>query len=214
MADEQNQDTAEDGQEKENHAIEVPATAARSDESLPIEGESRWVMIMRLLAGSTFLAILVIGGVFRFLTGDDSFVQSQQLAMIMGGIVFLLVLEYFVFLLVVIPRQADYGRYVIHENKVDFYPLTALGLGIGPESEPVQMARFMGIATGRIAREKGGGVVYAVYLVHSENKGKTINVRNFPTLEEAEAFAGKLGGMLHLNVVSLARKGAAKKRAL
>lgn len=184
-------------------------------ESLPIEGESKWVTTMRVLAFATLGALIVIGGIFHFLAGNNSFLESQQIGLILGGLVFMLVLEYFIFLRVVIPRQADYGRYVIHQDKVEFYPLTAMGLGIKPRSKAERMSKFLGITTG-IVRNKKGVASFGVYLVHTTDKGKTINIHTFPDLKEAEQFAMKLGKLLQLNVVSGARQQAAKhkKRAV
>jgi len=166
----------------------------------PIEGESRWVYVMRALAFSTLGAVAVIGAVFHFLAGQDSFVETQQIAMILSGIVFLLVFEYFVFLKIVIPGQADYGRYVIYPHKVEFYPLTAMGLGNGTRGETETMGKFMGITTGPVTDRKGR-LSYAVYLVHSTKKGRTIKLANFPETARAEKYAAELGEVMNINVV-------------
>ncbi len=181
--------------------------------TLPIEGESKWVMVMRLLAFGTLTGLLVIAAVFHFLSGDNSFVESQQIGMMLGGLVFLLILEYFVFLFVVIPRQADYGRYEIHRDRVDYYPLTALGLGISSSPRPERLSRFMGITTGRMQGSKKAGTQYAVYLVHGQEKGKNIVIRTFSDPMDAEKFATVLAARLQINVASGLRNQA-KKRAL
>ncbi|MCB9991316.1 MAG: hypothetical protein H6867_08030 [Rhodospirillales bacterium] len=192
----------------------APEKLSRGGIDFPIEGESRWVHVMRALAFGVFASLMTIGAVFHFLGGDDSFVESQQLSMILGGIVFVLLLEYFVFLKIVIPRQADYGRFEIREHKVDFYPLSALGLGIKTHAHPVSMGKFMGITTGRTT-DKKGVTSYNVFLVHKDNKGKTIRVSNFADPVEAENYATKLAAVLRLNMVSgLVKKPPEKRRAL
>lgn len=218
MAEDEQAETEETPEDNQDIVIEQEASSSEegvqlSAEGFPIEGESKWVTILRLMAVATLVTIGVIGAMFHFLTADDSFIESQQLAMMMGGIVFLLVLEYFVFLLVVIPRQADYGRYAIHETKVEFFPLTALGLAIGNKSETVHIERFAGVASSK-STDKKGKLSYAVYLVHSDNKGKTINIKSFPSAEEADNYAQNLGRKLRLNFVSGARKSRPKKRAI
>lgn len=180
--------------------------------NLPLEGESKWVSVMRMLAFATFGCIILIAIVFHFLTADDSFVGNQQLGMMMAGLVFLLVLEYFVFLKIVIPRQANYGRYIVFQDKVEYFPLSALGLSVKAQGEAVAISRFMGITTSRVADRKGR-VSYAVFLIHSADKGKTIKLRSFSEPVQAEAFAVRLGALLRLNVASgIARKARQKGR--
>lgn len=185
-----------------------------SSVALPLEGESKWVPVMRMLAFATLGCIILISIVFQFLAGDDSFVGNQQLGMMMAGLVFLLILEYFVFLKIVIPRQANYGRYIVSQDKVQYFPLTALGLGVRENSVDVAISRFLGVTTSRVADRKGR-VSFAVFLIHSADKGKTIKLRSFNEPEQAEAFAVRLGSLLRLNVASgITRKARQKSRAL
>lgn len=200
------------GQLENSQKAENVQAAAGARVDFPLEGESRWVAVMRVLAIGTLLAILVLGGVYHFLAGDRSFAANQQLLMIFSGIVLLLLIEYFIFLKVVIPRQAAYGRFLLHRDKVEFFPLTALGLGVRKDSVKVQINSFIGITTSRVT-DKKGRVSYAAFLIHGSDKGKSIKVRSFSEPVEAEKFALVLGKAVNLNVASgLVQKK--KRRAL
>ncbi len=203
--DNQDIDKVEDA---ESDVVSAPPLSPSAD-GFPIEGESEWVSVMRGIAFFTMLSVIIMAAVFHFLTDDDGFVEIQQLGMMLGGLVFLLVLAYFFFLIVVIPRQANYGRYIIHENQVVFYPLTTLGLGIRGKGELVDVGKFMGLTTGLVVDKKGKSS-YAVYLVHATDKGKTINIKSFPSTEEAGDYAKQLGNVLRLNVAIGKHKAAEK----
>jgi len=182
-------------------SADLRSQAIRSGASFPIEGESKWVNTMRFLAVGTLLAILATGIIFQFMTEGDSFAEHKQLAIITGGIIFLLFLEYLVFLTVVIPKQADYGRFVIHRDQVEYFPLTKIGLGISSKSYAIKMNRYMGVLTGTLSDRKQK-IRYAVYLVHMDEKGKTVMVQTFNSNEEAELFGASLGNALGLTAIA------------
>lgn len=184
--------------------VEPPPPQSTSGVHFPIEGESKWVLTMRLLAAGTIGAVISIGLVFHFFGGDkSSFVESQQLAFILGGIVLLLVFEYFVFLKIVIPRQADYGRYRIHKEMVEYFPLTSFGLGIKEKPDSVAVKKFTGVAVST-APNKKNKLEYGVYLIH-QKKGRTITVKTFPVMQEAQEYAHNLAASLRLNVGNIPR---------
>lgn len=153
---------------------------------------------MRLLAVGTLVAIAVVGAALHFFT-QDSFVENTQLAFILMGIVFLLILEYLFFLLIVIPRNSNYARYAIHETGVEFYPVTGLGLAAGLRPEEVNIHRFLGITIGPVVDKKD--TTYAVYLIHPD-KGRSINIESFSDPDQARHYAHRLGKALELDVAS------------
>lgn len=167
--------------------------------NFPIEGESRWIGTMRMLALVTLILLVVIGTGLKFLAHDGSFIESQQLMMVSGGIVFLIVIEYFIFLKIVIPRQANYGRYVLENDGVTFFNLSALGLGVSARPQKERIGKFMGVTTGKVKTKKGI-TRYAVFLVHKTDKGKTININDFNSMQEASQFATTLAQDLGLAV--------------
>lgn len=175
-------------------SVEKPATSATSLNSptsrtnFPIEGESKWVFIMRMIAMMTIAILLIIGGGYQLFGSDSSFIESQQILFVCGGIVLILLAEYFVFLKIVIPRQANYGRYVVNQEGVTYYPLSTLGFSCLENPEEELISKFMGITTRKIKSKKNDSR-YAVYLVHKTDKGKTINLTDFSNMQEASQFA-------------------------
>ena len=221
MADE---DQAASKEEKSQVEESADVAAAASDVSkdistkpgvikLPVEGESKWISTMRLLGLGVIFSIIIMACAFKFLTGEDSFIESQQLAMITGGIVLILVFQYFFFLTIVIPRQADYAKYEIFQDRVEYYPLGFLGLAVSTRKKTISMSRFLAVMTGRKA-DKKGTFTYPVYLIHQDNKGKTIIVESFPDLKSAENFAATLGRMIGLKAVSGTHKTVPKRTEL
>ena len=154
---------------------------------------------MRMLALVTLLLLVVIGTGLKFLAHDGSFIEGQQLMMVSGGIVFLIIIEYFIFLKIVIPRQANYGRYVLEYDGVTFFNLSALGLGVSSRPQKERIGKFMGVTTGKVKTKKGI-TRYAVFLVHKTDKGKTININDFNSMQEASQFATTLAQDLGLAV--------------
>lgn len=196
---------ASESNKTEELKAETPATQGNIPKSptsrtnFPIEGESRWIGTMRMLAFVTLAVLLIIGTGLKFLAHEDSFMESQQLMMVCGGIVFLLVCEYFIFLKIVIPRQANYGRYVLEHDGVTFFNLSALGLGVSARPVKERIGKFMGVTTGKVKTKKGI-TRYAVFLVHKSDKGKTININDFNSMQEASQFATTLAQDLGLAV--------------
>jgi hypothetical protein len=92
---------------------------------------------------------------------------------------------------IVVPRLADYGRFRVYPNKVDFYPLGLSGLTVSHASDSEPMDSFSGL-TVRAVPDKG---VYKVMLLH-EQPGRSICVKTYsapqPALAHAEALAQAL----------------------
>lgn len=176
-----------------------PPPSPTSRTNFPIEGESRWLGTMRLLAYVTLAVLLMIGAAFKYLTYEDSFIEGQQLMLVSGGIVFLLLFEYFIFLKIVIPKQANYGKFVLDRDGVTFYNLGALGLSVSSKPQNERIGKFMGVTTGKVKAKKGA-TRYGVYLIHKTDKGKTIKINDFSSMQEASQFATTLAQDLGLAV--------------
>lgn len=176
--------------------MEENETRSSAGIQFPIEGETQWIRVMRIMALGTIGALAAIGAVFQFFEmGSEA--ESSQLSFVMMGLVALLVLEYVLFLKVIIPRTANYGRFRLHENAVEFFPLSGLGMSVREQGDKVRIGKFLGITVRSMTEKKGKA--YNVYLIHPE-KGYTVNVRSFDSPQPAYDFAQELGKTLNLQV--------------
>jgi hypothetical protein len=109
----------------------------------------------------------------------------------MGGLAIFLTLEFFVVRGVIVPRIADYGRFRVYPNKVDYYPLGLSGLTVSEASDSEPMDSFSGL-TVRAVPDKGQ---YKVMLLHAQ-PGRSICLKTYsapqPALAHAEALAQAL----------------------
>lgn len=98
--------------------------------------------------------------------------------------------------------NGDYGRYRINESKVDFYPLSTLGLSVLTRTQSVPIIDFNGIEV-QIMAGKGSETKYMVTLMHPE-RSNMIRVRAFISRSEAEDYARNLAAALSLPVIAAA----------
>ncbi len=174
------------------------------DVHLPLSGKSRWVDMMRLLAaGIVFLLLFVLPFMLLLGGGERGTDETQRFLLIFAGVCAVLVFEYFVFLKIVIPKQADYARYDIHADRVVYYPLSLFALSEQRRPEAVPIEAFLGLV---VAPEKGFHTkkpnkrLYAVYLLHATKPARTIRVHSSPVRDGAESYAKKLAQKTGLNV--------------
>lgn len=179
--------------------MDVNETSETAGIQFPIEGETHWNKVMRVLALGTVGALIAIGAVFQFFQ-QDSEAESSQLGLVMMGLIALLVFEYILFLKVIVPRTANYGRFRLHENAVEFFPLSGMGLSVSTQANKVRIGKFLGL-TVRKSRDNKNSFAYNVYLIHPE-KGYTVNVKTFDQPQAAHDFAQALGRTLDLQVAA------------
>lgn len=163
------------------------------DESLrasihfPIEGRSPWVMILRASAAGFAGALAIMIAMLTVLG------MEGDMKMIMGGIAAFMLLEYFVMRLVIVPRLADYGRFRVYQNKVDFFPLDLSGLRVSEASDSEPITSFTGV-TVKGEAERG---MYSVLLLHKEKPGRNVCLKTYnapqPANSHAEALAHTMG---------------------
>lgn len=159
----------------------------RASIHFPIEGVSPWVMVLRAsaLGGIGTMAVMAAMVAVLDIGGD--------IKMILGGIAAFLLLEYFIMRLIVVPRMADYARFRVYQNKVDFFPLSLTGLGVSAASDSEPITSFSGLSV-KADAQKG---VYRVMLLHKEQPGRHVCVKVYnapqPASSHAEALAQAMG---------------------
>lgn len=163
-------------------------TGPRAAIHFPIEGRSPWVQVLRVTAlGSVGAIIAVAAMMIAFQpSGENS-------PLLLCGLAAFLLLEYLVIRAVIVPRLADYGRFRVYHNKVDFYPLGVTGLRVSPASDSEPITAFAGL-TVRAEPEKGR---YKVLLLHKE-RGRTICLKTYNAPEPANSHAEALAHSLDL----------------
>ena len=168
--------------------------------SLPIEGQSHWLIILRMMALGIVGVVFVMGLVFMLM---GTFSGEKNLAIMMGGVTAFLILEYILFLKIVIPRLADYGRYRVFEDRVEFFPLSALGLSIRSRIDTEVITRFEGVVVQESHGHSGAG--FRLVLVHTA-PGKTLRLHSFVTMHDAHVYAEELAAALGMKVISMPQK--------
>lgn len=159
----------------------------RASIHFPIEGRSPWVMVLRAVALGSVSAMLTIAAVMMFVDlGGD-------ITMIVAGISAFLLLEYFIIRGLIVPRVADYGRFRVYENRVDFFPLGMSGLTVSESGDSEPISSFAGL-TVKADTERS---VYRVMLLHKEQPGRTVCLKVYnapqPANSHAEALAQTMG---------------------
>ena len=161
--------------------------ALRAAIHFPIEGRSPWVQILRIVALGS---VGTMAAVSAMLLATNA---HGDMTLVIGGLAAFLLLEYFIIRALVVPRLADYGRFRLYQNKVDFFPLDMTGLSVKDDSDSEPITAFAGIAV-QADTERAH---FKVMLLHREEKGRTICLKTYtapePANSHAEALAQTMG---------------------
>ena len=176
--------------------IPLPADNARFH--LPIEGVTAWPFLLRLIAVGSFVTVMLLAFILTLLIPPEQLQLNPELLLI--GLTGLMVFEIVLVRRLIVPMNGDYGRYRINENKVDFYPLSTLGLTVMTRPESVPIIDFSGIDV-QIMSGKGSETKYMVTLIHPQ-RANMIRVRAFTSRTEAEDYARGLAAALSLPVIA------------
>lgn len=173
----------------------------RASIHFPIEGKSPWMMILRAsaLGGAGTMAVMTAVMPLMDMGGD--------MKMILAGIGAFLLLEYFIMRLVIVPRIADYGRFRVYQNKVDFFPLSLSGLRIHEASDSEPISSFSGLTV----TADPEGKTYRVMLLHKEQRGRHVCVKSYNAPQPANSHAEALAHTMGINYVPF--KGGAVRGA-
>ena len=176
----------------------IPLQTDNAQLHLPIEGVTAWPYLLRLIAVGSFVTIILLAFVLTLLIPPDQLhLDPEQLLIALTG---LLVFEIVIVRRLIIPMNGDYGRYRIGENKVDFYPLSTMGLTTMTRPESVPIIDFNGIEVQTMAG-KGSETKYMVTLVHPQ-RSNMVRVRAFTSRMESEDYARELAAALSLPVIA------------
>ncbi|MCM2344048.1 MAG: hypothetical protein NDJ24_05750 [Alphaproteobacteria bacterium] len=162
----------------------------------PIEGHSIWPVILWMLLFSSMAAIFAIGVTLNMFEVSNLPLDKNALIALVAGF---LVLEYVAILKLIVPNLTDYGRYRIYADRVDFFPLVLLGLGVTEQSRPEPVTAFTGVRIS-ICLSKNKPTFYRVDLVHP-GKGKTLKLKYFMAMPDAQIFACELAEAMKLVVL-------------
>ena len=177
----------------------VPASQSTARIHLPIEGYTAWPQVMRLVAIASFVLIMLLACTMLLLVPEDSL--NIRLEDLMIGLMVFLLFEMVLVRCLIIPRNGDYGRFRISEGRVDFYPLSTLGLSIQSRTQSVPVADFDGIAVQILEGRDGNAAKYEVLMVHPK-RSNLIRIRYIASRGEAEDYARALADELKLPVIA------------
>lgn len=162
----------------------------------PIEGHSIWPVILWMLLFSSVAAVVAAGLVLNMVEISNLPVSESALTGLIAGF---MVLEYLAVLKLIVPNMTDYGRYRIYPDRVDFYPLVLLGLGVTEQSKAEPASAFAGVRI-HISIAKDRPTFYRVDLVHPA-KGRTLKLKHFLDMPDAEIFARELADAMGLRIL-------------
>ncbi|QQG35212.1 MAG: hypothetical protein HYS17_06475 [Micavibrio aeruginosavorus] len=177
-----------------NASSDKPAGGSRVH--FPIEGHSIWPVILWVLLFSSMAAIFAIGLTLNMLEIGNLPLDKSAITALVAGF---LVLEYVAILKLIVPNMTDYGRYRIYADRVDFFPLVLMGLGVTEQSRPEPVTAFKGVRIS-ICIGKNKPTFYRVDLVHPA-KGKTLKLKYFMDMPDARIFACELADAMKLVVM-------------
>lgn len=168
----------------------------------PIEGHSIWPVILWMLMFSSVAAVVAVGLVLNLVEISDLPVSENALTGLIAGF---MVLEYLAVLKLIVPNMTDYGRYRIYPDRVDFYPLVLLGLGVTEQSKAEPASAFAGVRIHiSVAKDrKHQPTLYRVDLVHPA-KGRTLKLKHFLDMPDAETYARELADVMKLRILEQA----------
>lgn len=175
----------------------APSTGPRLH--FPIEGHSIWPVILWMLLFSSIAAIFAIGVTLNVFEISGLPLNKNALTGLVAGF---FVLEYLAVLKLIVPNMTDYGRYRIHPDRVDFYPLVLLGLGVTEQAKPEPATSFSGVRI-VISVSKDKPTFYRVDLVHPA-KGRTLKLKYFLDMPDAQLYARELADTMKLSLLESA----------
>lgn len=164
---------------------------------LPIEGYTGWPQVMRLVAIASFVLVMLLACTMLLLVPEESL--NVQLDDLMVGLGVFLIFEMVLVRCLIIPMNGDYGRYRITADRVDFYPLSTLGLGIQSRTQSLPVADYDGIAV-QALEGPGEATLYAIVMVHAK-RANIIRIRHTKQRSEAQDYAHALAGELKIPVI-------------
>lgn len=162
----------------------------------PIEGHSIWPVILWMLLFSSIAAIFTLGVTLNIFQISGLPLDKNAMTGLVAGF---LVLEYLAVLKLIVPNLTDYGRYRIYPDRVDFYPLVLLGLGVTEQAKPEPVSAFSGVRI-TISVSKDKPTFYRVDLVHP-GKGKTLKLKYFMSMADAQLYARELADTMKLPMI-------------
>jgi len=165
----------------------------------PIEGHSIWPVILWMLLFSSVAAVFVIGLTLNMFNVSGLPLDKNAMTALVAGF---LVLEYLAVLKLIVPNLTDYGRYRIYADRVDFYPLVLLGLGVTEQSKAESASAFSGVRI-KISVSKDKPTFYRVDLVHPA-KGRTLKLKYFLDMPDAQFYARELADTMKLPILEQA----------
>lgn len=164
----------------------------------PIEGHSIWPVILWMLLFSSAAAVFAIGLTLNMLEISNLPLNKEALTALIAGF---MVLEYLAVLKLIVPNMTDYGRYRIYADRVDFYPLVLLGLGVTDQSISEPASAFTGVRI-TIAVSKDKPTFYRIDLVHPR-KGRTLKLKYFLDMPDAQLYARELADAMKLPIIQM-----------
>lgn len=164
--------------------------------TFPIEGHSIWPVVMWVMLFMSCAAVFAVGLTLNMLELSNLPLDNNAITMLFAGF---LVLEYLAVLRLIVPNMTDYGRYCIYQDRVDFYPLVLLGLCVTDYCVPEPASAFTGVKI-TISVSKDKPTFYRVDLVHP-GKGRTLRLKYFLGMPDAEAYASELAKAMGLPVM-------------
>lgn len=173
------------------------STASSSGIRFPIEGETPWPGLIRVVTFGSFVCIVLALLVLLIIVPPGALGFSQERLML--GLTCVFAFEVVIIRRLIVPMNGDYGRFRINPRYIDLYPLTALGLRVHSRSQQVSAADYKGVRIDTMAA-KGSDARYIVTLVHPE-RANMIQVKIFSTLDDAKAYAGELAAAMNLPVL-------------
>ena len=174
----------------------VQPTSGAARLHFPIEGHSIWPVILWMLLFSSAAALFAIGLTLNILDIGGLPLDKNAITALIAGF---LVLEYMAVLKLIVPNLTDYGRYRIYPDRVDFYPLVLLGLGVTEQSKPEPASSFAGVRI-VISISKDKPTFYRVDLVHPV-KGRTLKLKYFLDMPDAQLYARELADTMKLPIL-------------
>lgn len=155
-----------------------------------------------MLMFSSVAAVVAAGLVLNMVEISNMPVSESALTGMIAGF---MALEYLAVLKLVVPNMTNYGRYRIYPDRVDFYPLVLLGLGVTEQSRSEPASAFAGVRIHiSIAKDrKERPTLYRVDLVHPA-KGFTLKLKHFLDMPDAETYARELAGAMKLRILDQA----------
>ena len=165
--------------------------------NLPIQGETIWPNLMRLLTVGSIVGGIMVSLILMLMIPEEQLrIDPAKLVAILTC---LILFELVIVRQLIIPINGDYGRYRVNKDKVELYPLTTLGMGVKAYVENIPMADYKGISITPVIFRDGMSRYY-VTLTHPQ-QSNSIRVKLFNSHVDANAYAYVLAQVLNLKVI-------------